>query len=65
MVESEEEFIPMPAKIRFCFMVRHGERADCVDEDIYIKNLDDPPLTEHGIKQARETGEFLAKYLEE
>ena len=53
MVEYEEGFTPMAAKIRFCFMVRHGERSDCVDEDLTVPNLDDPGLTELGIHQAK------------
>ena len=48
----EENITPMASKIRYCFMVRHGERADCVSDDVFmsVSNLDDPPITKKGIE---------------
>ena len=49
-------------------MVRHGERADNVDNEkmgIYIEQMSDPPLTPLGINQAKECGAFFKKYLED
>lgn len=54
---------------QLCAVVRHGERADAIfsDKDGYwIGTQDfqdfpvDPPLSQHGLVQARETGEYLA-----
>lgn len=45
-------------------VIRHGERLDCVD-DSWGDTTDrpyDPPLTEKGVEQARETGkQFVGK----
>ncbi|KAA8498704.1 Uncharacterized protein FVE85_6289 [Porphyridium purpureum] len=42
-------------------VIRHGERIDFVDPDWKrtAKNPHDPPLTELGLQQADETGQFL------
>ena len=51
---------------RYCFVVRHGERADLARKhQQIIRNEVDPPLTELGLEQAVETGLFLRKYLQE
>ena len=53
---------------RFVFLVRHGERIDKVMKELYSYkgkvNMLDPILTETGVRQARETGEFLKAHLE-
>ena len=48
----EENHTPLTSKIRFCFMVRHGERAYCVGDDEFmaVENYDDPPITKNGIE---------------
>ena len=50
----------------FLAFIRHGERADQVkDEKTPVENEQDPPLTTNGKAQAKKTGEFLKKVLEE
>lgn len=51
----------------FCAMIRHGERADNVENvealGIVIEEIQDPPLTPTGVQQSRETGAYLREYL--
>ena len=47
---------------RYCFIVRHGERADQASDPALREQYDghsDPILTPLGHQQARETGKFL------
>ena len=61
MVESTKKAIT-----RYCFIVRHGERADnSVYYRAQIKNWTDPMLTPTGHAQASETGKFLRTQLEQ
>ena len=49
-------------------MVRHGERSDnspLEQERDKIVYRWDPPLTDHGIRQAHETGKHLLKKIQE
>ncbi|KAF8360284.1 hypothetical protein PRIPAC_87207 [Pristionchus pacificus] len=56
----------MRDKERFIYTVRHGERMDNVDKTWKMSRKekgeiwDDPPLTDRGLKQASETGEYLS-----
>ena len=49
--------------------IRHGQRADLAyyDDDLEMEydNQNDPPLTEKGLKQAFETGQYMATTLKE
>ena len=48
--------------VRYCFIMRHGERADkSNDEELKAQYTDhaDPILTPTGWRQARETGAFM------
>eukprot|EP01100_Stratorugosa_tubuloviscum_P004124 TRINITY_DN201_c0_g1_i1.p1 TRINITY_DN201_c0_g1~~TRINITY_DN201_c0_g1_i1.p1 ORF type:complete len:244 (-),score=106.49 TRINITY_DN201_c0_g1_i1:27-758(-) len=47
------------------WIIRHGERIDAVDSNwiTNTNNPDDPPLTQRGILQAKETGEQLKNIL--
>eukprot|EP00347_Sterkiella_histriomuscorum_P017295 403349935 len=45
-------------------MIRHGQRADLHPEKEIVYDVPhDPPLTDEGFQQARETGEFLKEYI--
>ena len=45
-------------------MVRHGQRADfCAKQE--FSNKQDPRLTPHGLEEAKLTGEFVRKYLDD
>ena len=55
----------------FYAFIRHGERADNVDDDELESNFVvpknkmseiDPPLTTRGQTQAKKTGKFIKKY---
>ena len=49
-------------KVRYCFVIRHGERGDkSPDDEILAANagIPDPILTQTGHKQAQETGVFM------
>ena len=52
-----------PSKTRIVFVVRHGERADHVDEK--WKGHPDAVLTDKGAKQATETGLMIKQKIEE
>ena len=53
------------------FLIRHGQNAgrgqtlDLENMNFIIENLDDPQLTDRGINQARETGQYLRKRFKE
>ena len=49
------------SKVRYSFIVRHGERADSAGKP--VSNYCDPPLTPTGISQAQVTGKFFKKQL--
>ena len=52
----------MAVSVQRIIVVRHGERLDCVDYS-WGKTTSrpyDPPLTEKGFEQARETAEKFA-----
>ena len=53
-----------PATTRYCFIIRHGERADFAPETAEeYRGHPDAYLTPRGHKQATETGEFLVSEL--
>ena len=56
-----------PTKKCFVALIRHGERADYAHgKTSAVFDIDhDPPLTDKGVKQARETGVSLKKFLAE
>ena len=52
---------------RYCFIIRHGERADKSNDPIVRAQYathPDPILTPTGWEQARETGAFLREELD-
>lgn len=51
--------------INFGAVIRHGERADQVNEQHDVSNKVDPPLTEKGLDQAQQAGESLKVWFEE
>lgn len=64
MVENEGPG-NQPMNTRYCFIVRHGERADHAPETKEeYKGHPDAYLTPRGHKQATETGQFLATELQ-
>jgi len=50
---------------RYVFLIRHGERADGVEEPGPNDNIFDPLLTAKGLTQAKTTGVFLKEKLTE
>ena len=61
MVETTKK-----ALTRYCFVVRHGERADQSPElKSTVTNSADPVLTPVGHRQATVTGQFLKDRLDE
>ena len=60
MVENEGPG-NQPTATRYCFIVRHGERADHAPEtQEEYKDHPDAYLTPRGHQQATETGQFIA-----
>ena len=56
MVEQDNQRLTT----RYCFLVRHGERADQASETAEeYRNYPDPYLTQRGHQQAIETGQWL------
>ncbi|KAJ2696166.1 hypothetical protein FB645_006281 [Coemansia sp. IMI 203386] len=53
--------VPLPEHTLTCYFVRHGERIDHVDDDwvLTASTPYDPPLTPHGLEQARRTGVLI------
>ena len=48
------------------FGVRHGERADyCGDLNLEIEIKIDPQITEKGVRQAKATGQYIQKKMDE
>ncbi|KAJ2785656.1 hypothetical protein GGI15_001835 [Coemansia interrupta] len=53
--------IPLPEHTLTCYFVRHGERVDHIDDE-WAQTAHtpyDPPLTPHGLLQARQTGALI------
>ena len=54
----------------FCALIRHGERADNIDDSlrnelgIEVEDMNDPPLTPLGFEQARDSAIYLKEFLE-
>ena len=52
-------------KIKYVAVIRHGERADAVDNYNFKFNISDPELTEKGMKQSYSIGQQLSQIFRE
>ena len=52
-------------KTRYCFVIRHGERADSLNSGCEVKNKTDAALSPKGVEQSQCTGDFLKDFLKE